>query len=114
MVFAKSQGCRNGHRPECAVSISRDHPGDGHRIDQHCAQRPVWLMSQPRTLRQQGKHLYWNGALSLVYGPERIEDNWWREAVSRDYYIARDPQGQQYWVFRDRLQDHWYIQGVFT
>ena len=50
----------------------------------------------------------------MLEGPERIEDNWWLDAVSRDYYVARDPLGQQYWVFRDRLQDHWYIQGIFS
>jgi len=65
----------------------------------------------PRARRER---LYWNGALELVYGPERIEDNWWQEAVSRDYYIAADGNGQHYWVFRDRLARQWYIQGVFA
>jgi len=107
-------GCRDEHLPEFAVSISSDHPGDGHHTGQHCAQRPFWLMPQPRVLRQQGKHLYWNGALDLVYGPERIEDNWWQDPVSRDYYIAADGKGQHYWVFRDRLARQWYIHGVFA
>jgi protein ImuB len=71
-------------------------------------------MPQPVPLRQQGESLYWNGVLTLHYGPERIEDNWWRQAVSRDYYIAADAAGQQYWLFRDRLERRWYIHGVFA
>jgi protein ImuB len=107
-------GCRDEHLPEFAVLVSSDHPGGEQRINRHCAQRPFWLMPQPKVLRQQGKHLYWNGALQLLYGPERIEDNWWQEAISRDYYIATDNCGQHYWVFRDRLARQWYIQGVFA
>ena len=107
-------GCRDEHLPEFAVHIGSDHPGDEQSASGHCAQRPFWLMPQPRALRQHHNRLYWNGALSLVYGPERIEDNWWREAVSRDYYIAADNGGQHYWVFRDRLARQWYIHGVFA
>jgi protein ImuB len=107
-------GCRDEHLPEFAVLISNDHPGDEHSSNEYCAQRPFWLMPQPKALRQQGKQLYWRSALDLVYGPERIEDNWWHEAVSRDYYIATDSSGQHYWVFRDRLARQWYIHGVFA
>jgi len=107
-------GCRDEHLPEFAVHVSSDRPGDEHSTSPHCAQRPFWLMAQPQVLRQHNSRLYWNGALDLVYGPERIEDNWWREAVSRDYYIAADSGGQNYWVFRDRLARKWYIHGVFA
>jgi protein ImuB len=107
-------GCRDELLPEFALLVSSDNPGDGHSTRAHCAQRPFWLMPQPQALRQHGVHLYWNGALALVYGPERIEDNWWQEAVSRDYYVAADGSGQYYWVFRDRLAGKWYIHGVFA
>ena len=107
-------GCRDEHLPEFAVHVSSDHPGDEHSTSQACAQRPFWLMPQPQALRQHGDRLYWNGALELVCGPERIEDNWWQQAVSRDYYIATDSGGQHYWVFRDRLARQWYIHGVFA
>ena len=107
-------GCRDEHLPEFAVHVSSDcsggEPGTGHTG----AQRPFWLMPRPQPLRQSRQRLYWNGALTLLYGPERIEDNWWQEAVSRDYYIAGDGSGQQYWVFRDRLASKWYIHGVFA
>ena len=94
--------------------VSSEHPGDEHSTSQQCAQRPFWLMPQPQALRHSRRRLYWHGPLSLVYGPERIEDNWWRDAVSRDYYIARDSNGQHYWVFLDRLARQWYIHGVFA
>jgi protein ImuB len=106
--------CRDEHLPEFALLVSSDQHGDEHSSSPHCAQRPFWLMPQPKTLRQHGQRLYWNGALHLVYGPERIEDNWWQDAVSRDYYIAADGSGQHYWVFRDRRAGQWYIHGVFA
>ncbi len=58
--------------------------------------------------------MFWNGALELLYGPERIEDNWWRDAVSRDYYIATNAAGGHYWIYRDRLAGNWYIHGIFA
>lgn len=107
-------GCHDEHLPEFALRVGSDHPGDTHGEQAHCALRPFWLMPQPQALRQHGEQLYWNGALSLVHGPERIEDNWWQDAVSRDYYIAAHRSGQRYWVFRDRLARRWYIHGVFA
>ena len=106
--------CRDEHLPEFAGYSSCDtriEPGDSGHSD---ISRPFWLMPEPQRLRHSRRQLHWNGRLTLIEGPERIEDNWWLDAVSRDYYVARDPLGQQYWVFRDRLQNHWYIQGIFS
>jgi protein ImuB len=75
--------------------------------------RPFWLMSQPEPLRQWRDRLYWHGQLDLLQGPERIEDNWWRQPVSRDYYIARNSDGHRYWVFLDRMQSKWFVHGIF-
>ena len=105
-------GCRDEHLPEYALHVGVDNVAN-QRGTRDCAQRPFWLMPEPRPLPQQQGTLRWNGALSLVYGPERIEDNWWREPASRDYYVAADSGGQYYWVFRDRLARRWYIQGIF-
>ena len=107
-------GCRDEHLPEFALLVSSDYSSDEHSATTHCAQRPFWLMPQPQPLRQHGSQLYWNSALKLLHGPERIEDNWWQKAVSRDYYIATDSSGQHYWVFHDRLGKQWYIHGVFA
>jgi protein ImuB len=106
--------CRDEHLPEFASFASCDTSDNERAAIPAFYQRPFWLMPEPQRLRQSPRHLYWNGRLTLGEGPERIEDNWWLNAVSRDYYIARDTLGQQYWVFRDRLQDNWFIQGIFA
>ena len=107
-------GCRDEHLPEYALHVGIDNVAGRQAGPAGCAQRPFWLMPEPRALQQQRGELQWNGALSLVYGPERIEDNWWREPASRDYYVAADDSGQYYWVFRDRLAQQWYIHGIFA
>lgn len=106
-------GCRDEHLPELAVFVSSDHNCTSANVTTPCAQRPFWLMPEPQPLRHRDNRLYWNGAMELVYGPERIEDNWWRTPVCRDYYIAARG-GQHYWVFRERLTRQWFIHGVFA
>jgi len=106
--------CRDEHLPEFAVYLSSEGISEKYSGQQVSAQRPFWLMPEPLALKLYGKNLYWNGALNLVYGPERIEDNWWLEPVSRDYYIAENSDGQHYWVFRDRLLKSWFIHGIFA
>lgn len=106
--------CREEHLPELALQVSNDTGIDNRDPTPVSANRPFWLMPQPQPLKQYGSQLYWNGKLQLLYGPERIEDNWWQQAVSRDYYAAQDSTGQCYWIFRDRLNSHWYIHGVFA
>jgi protein ImuB len=105
-------GCRDEHLPEYALHISSDRPADD--TSAPCLQRPFWLMPQPQALPERNRHLHWQGALELVYGPERIEDNWWQQPVSRDYYIARGSRGQHYWVFHDRRAQQWYVHGIFA
>ena len=107
-------GCRDEHLPEFATLTGSHCSAEGEHGHHHCTQRPFWLLPQPQILHLRGQHLYWNSSLRLLYGPERIEDNWWQDAVSRDYYIASDSTGQHCWVFHDRLARQWYIHGVFA
>jgi protein ImuB len=53
--------------------------------------------------------------LELESGPERIESGWWDgRDVRRDYYVARNPAGVWFWVFRDREPSgRWFLHGVF-
>lgn len=68
--------------------------------------RPCWLLREPVQI---------DAPASLLQGPERIESGWWDGAdVSRDYYLARTREGAQVWVFRDRRQDTWYLQGLWS
>ena len=108
-----SIGCRDEHLPELALHVSSE-ASAGNSAAQPGARRPFWLLPEPQPLRREQEQLHWQGLLQLVAGPERIEDNWWQEPVSRDYYIARGSRGQYYWLFHDRLRGQWYIHGLFA
>ena len=56
------------------------------------------------------------GALKFIAGPERIETGWWDgEPVRRDYFVAANPAGETYWVYRERRDPAaWYLHGVFA
>ncbi len=106
-------GLRDSHVPEHHHHSSSE-LGSGSRGVGPVAQRPFWLMAEPQPVRQEQGQLFWNGPLTLRHGPERIEDNWWQRPISRDYYIATDPQGQPLWLFQDRHNRRWYVHGVMA
>nr|MCU0952648.1 DNA polymerase Y family protein [Burkholderiaceae bacterium] len=65
----------------------------------------------------------YDGPLTLIAGPERIEAGWWdlgraghpSGAVHRDYFVARNPRGQVLWVFRDLAAPRgWFLHGFFA
>lgn len=97
------------HRPEWAWSIRRDSEVPG-RYRAHgetrAVERPLWLLTQPRAIRPQGKRLR---------GPERIETGWWNgRDIARDYFEMRDAEGVRSWVYRERSAPHdWYLHGLF-
>ncbi|MGE3774247.1 MAG: DNA polymerase Y family protein, partial [Gammaproteobacteria bacterium] len=55
------------------------------------------------------------GALTLGPERERVQGGWWEGAdLARDYFVARDPQGTRWWVFRELDgRRGWYLHGVF-
>ncbi len=78
------------------------------------ALRPLWLLPQPQPLARRNGSLYWRGTLQLLQGPERIDSHWWQQRQVRDYYIARHEGGALYWLYRDCLQERWYVHGLFA
>lgn len=52
-------------------------------------------------------------------GPERIEQEWWRQkGEMRDYYRLEDDTGQRYWIYRlghyaQGSPSRWYLHGFF-
>jgi protein ImuB len=78
--------------------------------------RPAWLLNRPQKLvtRNDGPTL--QGALNILAGPERIETGWWDgEPVCRDYFVATNPVGETYWVYRERRDPGaWFVHGVFA
>jgi protein ImuB len=75
--------------------------------------RPFWLLESPQPISQRGNQLYWLDALEIISGPERLEDCWWSQPTSRDYYIAKTGGGQPVWIFQDRHNRCWFLQGIF-
>jgi protein ImuB len=70
--------------------------------------RPLWLLQKPVAIEASQE------SLKLVSGPERIESGWWDDQdVARDYYTARNGNGQRLWVFRDRRTRSWFLHGLF-
>lgn len=94
---------RSGHylAPEQAagMELSRD-------ADPRDPPRPCWLLPEPLRIE---------APATLLRGPERIEGGWWDgNDVSRDYYLARTPEGSRLWVFQDRRSSEWYLQGLWA
>ena len=106
--------CRDGNLPEDSYStVSPD--GQDSTARPPASQRPFWLLPEPESLGQRSEHLsFWGNALTLIYGPERIEDRWWHQGTSRDYFIAHNNQGQRFWVFHERRKREWFLHGFFA
>jgi len=102
------------HRPEKSGSdpnfLPRGKPGSGPDL------RPAWLLRRPQKLISEGEVPQLQGPLALLAGPERIEAGWWDgDEVSRDYYVAANPRGEAFWIFREhRGTQAWYLHGAFA
>lgn len=75
--------------------------------------RPTWLLPQPIAIEQRGDQLYWRGQVELLVGPERIQNNWWRTPIARDYFLAQRSDHLRLWIYRDLHSQQWYVQGIF-
>lgn len=112
------------HRPERdwapASAGATHHPcATGHpRVggDPITGSRPIWLLMRAQRLVTEDGRPALQGALELLSGPERIEAGWWDGApVSRDYFVAANPGGETYWIYREhRDPGAWYVHGVFA
>ena len=102
---------REAHLPEHSQYLSQDAAPLQPPL-QGQAQRPFWLFDEPHPIRIKDNALHWNGVLTILLGPERLEDNWWQKPASRDYYIAQTQAGQPIWIFEDRHSKQWYVQGI--
>jgi protein ImuB len=77
------------------------------------------LLPAPQALAEQAGSPHWHGPLKLLSRAERLESGWWDEGeggamgdLRRDYFIARNPQGQRAWIFRDAAG--WFLHGLFA
>jgi protein ImuB len=109
------------HRPEHAFrEVPIDRASASRPSNADCtAPRPLWLLPEPIPLAEHQHRPVYGTPLTLVSGPERIENGWWDgQWAERDYFIARDEQHAWLWIFRPRAPDpasgdRWYLHGKF-
>jgi protein ImuB len=76
--------------------------------------RPVWMLDKPLRLMMRDQRPIYRSPLKMLTRTERIEAGWWDgNLVERDYYVAADDRGHMFWVYRERLNGEWYLQGLF-
>ncbi len=92
------------------------------------APRPSWLIDPPTVLTEYNHQLIWQGPLTLLMGPERLQGQWWllkkndpvddrekgTEIICRDYFIAEHNDYRRVWIYYDYQSSTWYLQGVFS
>lgn len=110
------------YRPECAThrqAVAEKMPAFEVSTATFKAARPLWLLPSPQALGERAGKPHWHGPLQLLSRAERLESGWWDEGevaatgdIRRDYFVARNPQGQWAWVFRDA--QGWYLHGLFA
>ncbi len=105
-------GTHPEHRPERAWCYQA--PGKA-SAELATPPRPLWLLDEPIRLGLNERGPVWQGPLTIQQGPERIESGWWDGGdITRDYYIAVNPAGEQLWIYRNRrCRQDWYIHGFF-
>ncbi|HEY7238106.1 MAG TPA: DNA polymerase Y family protein [Burkholderiales bacterium] len=95
------------HRPEHAWRRVEPGEWDPHEYRQP-GPRPLWLL-EPRKIKE--------GGFVTLAGPERIESGWWDgDEASRDYFVARLPDGALAWVYRETgaSSARWFLHGLFA
>lgn len=108
----------NAHLPEQAQTLDNlVHTAANDALPS--APRPFWLLPQPAPLHWQQKKLCWKKPLQILSEAERICTPWWEDITeTRDYFIARQDDGQTLWIYRVKAaapehSDHWFVQGIF-
>jgi protein ImuB len=102
------------HRPECAWEAVM--PGTKIPARAPKPTRPLWLLDQPRALKEADSKPHYNESpLSFIAGPERIESGWWDERdIKRDYFVALTAEHSTLWIYRERREPGgWFLHGIF-
>ena len=102
------------HRPERAWRTCE--PGSEDVNTTQTAGRPLWLLARPHLLGVAGDAPSYDGRLTLLAGPERIESGWWDgHDVTRDYFVACNPDEALLWIYRERgAGGGWFLHGFFA
>ncbi|MFZ3220148.1 MAG: DNA polymerase Y family protein, partial [Rhodoferax sp.] len=113
------------HRPEqmqhwqAAASAVHTKAG-GIKEAENAALYPTWLLPVPQRLAVQHGSPQYQGPLTLLAGPQRLEAGWLEgeaHCALRDYFVACSAVAGLVWVYRERLAgqgDGWYLHGLFA
>lgn len=59
------------------------------------------------------KAVLWHGRvrqITAIHDSWRIDDEWWRDLISRRYFQVECEGGQQLTIYRDLAHELWYMQ----
>lgn len=86
--------------------------------------QPSWLLNPPQRLQALRDQPLYQGPLTLLAGPQRLEAGWWDAAaapVRRDYYLAHSARAGLLWLYRERgggaaqpAGSAWFLQGLLA
>lgn len=69
---------------------------------------------QINPLPTEDRHVRIEGAVRTAAGPWEIEEGWWREAPAlRDYWDVELRSGAVCRIYRDRMSERWFADGVY-
>jgi len=89
---------------------------------------PAFLLDEPLKLAVRDHRPHYQGMLTLLVGPDRVEGGWWdrlpaqgdpagHRNVMRDYWVAVSENAGVLAIFQERLADGegaWYLHGVYA
>jgi hypothetical protein len=77
---------------------------DGTPVTVTCAddRRPAWITWQHRRER-----------VIDILGRWRVDEGWWRARVWREYLVLVTERGRLLLIYRDLLDDRWYVQRLY-
>ena len=122
---------RSDYRPEWAQEwVSATVPPSAHRAPLPDVPQPTWLIAKPLPLAMRRDQPAYQGALTTVAGPYRVEAAWWDRShpdaietgepqpARRDYYVMASEHGGLLWVYRDLAPSpagkrRWFLHGIF-
>lgn len=95
--------------------------------------QPSFMLPKPLRLAVKASKPYYQGPLTILSGPHRIEAGWWHrlpddsgvataQTELRDYYVAVNEHAGVLWVYQTRLdvdaiesgRSVWFLAGVFA
>lgn len=133
-VYAKrARGQRNLKKTKGSVSVLNGRPDPDMDSPQGITAQlnpwvqplaPAWLLQEPLRLAVRQQQPQYQGTLTLLAGPQRLESGWWGggDLALRDYFVAHSAQVGLLWVYRERLSgvgpvqplSAWYLHGMFA